>query len=804
MVIRFLLCWSFSWLLLSVQGQALRILDAEDGLGVAFASASAITQRWYAMSDLEGWVDLRGLSPSDSLVLSCLGYRTVRLSLHDLAALSYIVPLEQDTRALEEIVVAASRWRQHAGRQAAQVLQISSEEKALLNPQTAADLLAISGKVYVQKSQQGGGSPMIRGFAANRLLYAVDGVRLNTAIFRSGNLQNVINLDPFVQESVEVVLGPGSVMYGSDAIGGVMSFQSLAASLRKAGEANLTGKVLLRHATANQEKTGHLQLQFHGKRWASVSSVSHWDFGHLRQGKRGPDDYLKPFYVARINGRDSIVQQSQPLLQIPSAYSQLNVLQKIRFQASRYWDFTYAFHYSSTSTFGRYDRHNRLRNGLARYGQWDYGPQNWQMNVLQVAHKRKTLLQDEAILRIAQQKFEESRVSRDFNRSLLEQTAERVLAYSINLDVRKKLNSRQNLYYGMEAILNQVGSSGFALHIDDQSKSPSAARYPLSDWYSLAAFATTDWQISSKSLLQGGLRYSYFGLQTDFSNNALFFPFDFQESQLNQGGLTGSFGWVFRPSDTWIIKTNMGSAFRAPNVDDIGKIFDSEPGRVTVPNPNLRPEYAYHLDIGFAKLIGINLKVEIGGYYTYLNQALVRRNYQLNGLDSLVYQGQLSQIQAIQNAAQANVYGLNSSLEWHIASGLQFSTDLNWQAGREELDDGRSSPARHVAPFFGRARLQYVHKGIRCQLYTDFQASRSFLQLAEEERSKTEIYAKDADGNNYAPGWIALHLKTSYRISSKLEIQAGLENITDQRYRPYSSGISAAGRNGVLAVQLGF
>src|SRR5690606_22275722 len=94
-------------------------------------------------------------------------------------------------------------------------------------PQTAADMLAGSGEVFVQKSQLGGGSPMIRGFATNRLLYAVDGVRMNTAIFRAGNLQNVINLDPFATESVEVIFGPGSVMYGRDAIGGVMSFQTL-------------------------------------------------------------------------------------------------------------------------------------------------------------------------------------------------------------------------------------------------------------------------------------------------------------------------------------------------------------------------------------------------------------------------------------------------------------------------------------------------------------------------------------------------------------------------------------------------
>ena len=106
------------------------------------------------------------------------------------------------------------------------ITPIPKAEVEFQNPQTAADLLGISGKVYVQKSQQGGGSPMIRGFATNRLLYSVDGVRMNTAIFRGGNIQNVINLDPFAISSTEVLFGPASVIYGSDAIGGVMSFQN--------------------------------------------------------------------------------------------------------------------------------------------------------------------------------------------------------------------------------------------------------------------------------------------------------------------------------------------------------------------------------------------------------------------------------------------------------------------------------------------------------------------------------------------------------------------------------------------------
>ena len=131
----------------------------------------------------------------------------------------------QDTlrsSSLGELVVSASRWYRSGEEQPVKVSRLAFEQSNAYNPQTAADMLGLTGEVFVQKSQYGGGSPMIRGFSTNRLLYSVDGVRMNTAIFRAGNLQNVISLDPFAVSSTEVLFGPGSVSYGSDAIGGAM------------------------------------------------------------------------------------------------------------------------------------------------------------------------------------------------------------------------------------------------------------------------------------------------------------------------------------------------------------------------------------------------------------------------------------------------------------------------------------------------------------------------------------------------------------------------------------------------------
>src|SRR5690606_25512106 len=328
------------------------------------------------------------------------------------------------------------------------------------------------------------------------------------------------------------------------------------------------------------------------------------------------------------------------------------------------------------------------------------------------------------------------------------------------------------------------------------------ARYPQSKWQSLAAYVTDEFKVSDQFTLSAGLRYNHILLDAEFDTT--FYPFPFTEAKVDNGALTGSIGGVYRPDDSWVISANLGTAFRSPNVDDLGKVFDSEPGSVTVPNPDLKPEYAYNADLGIAKVFGDVVKVDVAGYYTHLKDALVRRDFQLNGLDSILYQGEMSQVQAIQNAAIAKVYGDQAGVEVKLPRGFGFSTDVNIQKGEEELDNGSTSPSRHAAPFFGVSRLNYKANRLQMEINLAYQAKRDFEDLPEEEKGKTEFYALDADGNAYAPDWYTLNFKALYKMTDNLDISGGIENLTDQRYRPYSSGISGAGRNFILSLTAHF
>ncbi len=795
------------WLLLGmysfVHSQNITIKDKETNLPIESVVISSADETIATQTDSKGEADVSKFKDLKQIIITRIGYEKEVVSYNQLQSASFQITLNPSYFTMEEVVISPNRWSQNSGEIPQKIAVISSKNVALQNPQTAADLLGTSGKVFIQKSQQGGGSPMIRGFATNRLLLSVDGVRMNNAIFRSGNIQNVISLDPFATETTEVLFGPGSVIYGSDAIGGVMSFQTLIPRFSTVEKKMVSGNGSLRYSSANNEKTGHFDANFGWKKWAAITSISSNDFGDLKMGNQGPKEYLRPFYVEQQNGVDVVVTNENPLVQKPTAYSQINLMQKVRFAPNENWDVQYGLHFSETSNYARYDRHIRYNNaGLPRYGEFYYGPQKWIMNNLSVTHKSDSKIYDELSIRMAHQFFEESRISRNINNPNREIRLEKVNAYSINTDFTKATSAKNKLFYGLEYVLNDVNSTGINENIAAQTSAVGPSRYPQAMWESYAVYLNNQYKFSEKAVLQAGLRYNQFLLDAAFDTT--FYPFPFTEANLNNGALTGSVGVVYRPTKQWVISSNIATAFRSPNVDDVGKVFDSEPGSVVIPNPDLKAEYAYNVDLNIAKLIGKHVKVDFSTYYTLLENAMVRRDFTLNGASQIVYDGELSQVQAIQNAAQAKVFGFQAGVEVKLPSGFGFSSDFNFQKGEEELDNGDTSPSRHAAPFFGITRVSYATSKLDFQLNLQYSDKKEFDDLPEEEKGKTEIYAVDSDGNPYSPSWYTLNFKALYKLSETLSISSGLENITDQRYRPYSSGIVAPGKNFSIALNAKF
>ena len=753
------------------------------------------------LTNLAGKADISKFSDTEVIIFNSATYLETYRRKREILNNNNIVLLHSSENLLEQVTLSVARFRLQKDEIPQKIVSITPSEIQLASPQTSADLLESTGQVYVQKSQLGGGSPMIRGFATNRLLLTVDGVRMNSAIFRSGNLQNVISVDPMLVENAEVILGPGSVVYGSDAIGGVLNFYTLKPKFSFTEGTSFSGNIYTRFATANNENTVHADLNIGRENWAFRTGITYSDFGSLKMGEHGPDDYLRPDYAVRENGIDIMRINEDPLVQKPTGYDQLNLLQKIKYMPAANWDINLGLIYSETSDYPRYDRLYRKRDGVLRSAEWYYGPQEWFLGNLNVNHRSDSEFYDKLQFTAAYQFFGESRNDRNFGDPILFTTEENVDAYSANLDFEKNFDESK-LFYGFEYVLNNIDSKGSFRNIETAETGETASRYPDgSQWQSMAIYSSYQWKLTEKLSLQSGIRYNHILVDASFDDR--FYDFPFEEANINTGALTGSLGFNWRMNDFVGWRLGFSTAFRAPNIDDVGKIFDSEPGSVVVPNPGLKPEYAYNGELGADFNFSENIRLGLTGYYTYLDNAMVRRDFDLDGVTEIDYQGEPSRVQAIQNAANAYVYGIEAGLEVDFSVALRLKSQFSYTQG-EENEGGEYVPLRHAAPMFGNTHLIWNKRRLKFDLFAEYNGQFDFEDLAPGEQDKPYLYALDENGNPYSPSWYTLNLTGQYELNSNWLATVSVENITDQRYRTYSSGIAAAGRNLILALSYTF
>nr|MCU0382786.1 TonB-dependent receptor [Cyclobacteriaceae bacterium] len=360
---------------------------------------------------------------------------------------------------------------------------------------------------------------------------------------------------------------------------------------------------------------------------------------------------------------------------------------------------------------------------------------------------------------------------------------------------------KTSLFYGAELVTNKVSSVANRVDIVTGEVSDVSTRYPNgSDWRSLAAYASVRHQLNSTVTLNASARYTHVYTYSVFDKT--FFPFPFDEAKLNNGAWNGSVGATFKMADDFKIYYNVSTGFRAPNVDDIGRVFDSQPGSVIVPNPKLKPETAYNFETGFAGKIHPNITVDAAFYYTILDNAIVRGDFLFNGEDSIDYDGTLSRVLALQNTNRVLVMGGQLGIKVDLLKGLSLQSNINIQRGEEkDFATGNVYSPTHVPPTFGSTQLSYQRKKWRGTVYVLYNGAVRFENLALTERADSHLYAKDDDGNPYVPNWHTWNAKFSYDISKNITCDIGLENIADVRYRPYSSGISAPGRNFIFALR---
>ncbi len=778
-----------------LHAQVLEIKDKENSEGLPSVLVFSENDQAIGATNHQGRIELK--QEYDSLIFKLYGYKTLSMAFSQ--AIREGVFLEAVNIDLEEVVVSSNKWSEEIKYVPQQIQRITSEEIKTRDPVTTADALSSTGQVFVQRSQLGGGSPMLRGFAANKILLSIDGVRMNNAIYRSGNLQNVIVMDANSLDNMEVIYGPGSVIYGSDALGGVISMKTRNPEFSLDSNSQVFGGGFARFSSANFEKTIGVDINYGKEKWASFTQFTLSDFEDLRSGAqfddRDPDFGRRDFYVQRYFFRDTIIRNEDPENQIPSGYRQLNLLQKFRFDLGKGLELDASLIFSTTNDIPRYDRLTQTENGRPVNAEWYYGPQEYLLGSIGLNLRAKKLY-DRARITLAYQRIIEERNDRRFQNDFLRNRRETVNVISLNKDFQKKLDRKNELNYGIEFIYNHVCSQAKATNILSGMAYSIPTRYPDAgnSYFSAAAYTNYILKMEKGVTLNSGLRLNYVGIRSKFEDTS-FYAFPYSEISLDNLALSGSVGikknWPSRSN----VYFNLGSGFRSPNLDDVAKVFDSEPGNVVVPNPDLKPEYLVSAEAGFNKNFSDALVLRANVFYSIWFDAIIRANYSINGQDSIIYDGTLSKVQAEQNLGRADLAGAFAKIEWFPIKQIKVWGSLTYTWGETESGE----PLRHVPPIFGNAGIELKRTSWLLRGDVNYSGGIKFSDLAPSEQAKPYIYSTEG-----ALSWVIMNLSLSKKIHKKAEVQGMVENLLDRHYRSYSSGISAPGRNFRLSARVYF
>ena len=781
---------SVLFLFFSLEAQQIRVINASDHSPIEHVAVFNSSKERAAITDTLGIINLSIFSPSDTIVFQHPSYITLRFSKQQLIG-QEILEMDRKNILIDEYVISASKYRESKLIIPYMVEVLEDEMLRESTGLTAAGILEGTGNIMVQRTQGGGGSPILRGFEANKILLVVDGVRLNNAIYRSGHLQNSITIDHTILERTEVIFGPTSIIYGSDALGGVIHYYTRDPVLSEDRQTNFNVQAYTQYATVRRGKTGHLDFSMGRQKWGSLTSITYKDLGDIRMGSRR-NPYLGDWgrvmhYVEQVNGLDSTVVNEDPELQKNTGYSQLDILQKFRYTPSRYMDWILNIQYSTSSDIDRLDKLNDYNGENLKYASYYYGPQNRLLLSLKNVLKRDNFFFTNITSIAAFQKIDEDRNSRKFRVDELLAQQEDVYVFSLNTDLLKAWETRHKLNYGLEFNHNTVASDAWYENMLSGQQQPAQTRYPGggSRTWSASAYASYKWILGTKVVLNGGARYSRSGLFSEFTSGIL--PFD--RIHIANGALTGSLGMIFTPSDNWQINTILSTGFRNPNVDDYGKVRAKDE-TITVPNEDLSPEYSYNAEIGLTRIVEGYIKIELVGHYSYLKDAIVRTGYQLNGEDSLIYDGDPYRITTNYNAGQAYIYGTSMRFTSNLNRNFTLKGTLNYTRGHNISDN---VPMGHIPPIFGRTSITYR----RSRFYLDIYVVYNGWKNAED----FSPYGEDNEGEamEYGfPSWWTANLKAGFHVGNHLDFMVAIENLVDQFYKPYASGVSAPGRNFIL------
>jgi len=642
---------------------------------------------------------------------------------------------------------------------------------------------------------------------------------MNNAIYRKGHLQNAITVAPNQLDKTEIVFGPSSVIYGSDALGGVIHYYTKTPKLSE--KTKVTSSFFNRYSSINNEITNNASVEIGNKKWASFTSISYSDFGDLKMGKNrshGFNNWGKVFQYSE-NSNDfyssSATVNSDENLQRNTAYNQTDLLQKFFIPLTDKTELKLNLQYSTSSDIPRFDRLDEKHEGTLKFAEWYYGPQERLLISPQLVINPGKSWLDKGTFTLAYQNIKESRIQRKLSSLERSYRNENVDIFSVNGDFMIPLSKNENraFTYGFEFLHNDVISDAFGKTLEvlgndiigTSDNFNVQTRYPDggSSYVSSAVYLGYREDVTAKSTLNTGVRFTRTNLKASWIDQSIIILPE-TNIKLDNSALTATLGYVYKPNKNIQLNTVISSGFRSPNIDDVGRVREKS-GNITVPNIHLKPEYAYSAEIGIQKYFN-DKKFRFGfnTYYTLLKHYIIRDDFSMYGNSSfdgqLLYDDEMGNIVANQNRGNAYIHGYTASYQGKLSEYFTTNGFITYTKGRTY---DSKEPLSSIPPLFGQFDINFTNKKFQLGTSFRFNSKKDIVDFNFTEgidnHDLTPIVNENAteDIDKYfgSPSWATLGFNSSYKFNKNWKLQGMISNVFDQHFREFASGISAPGRN---------
>ena len=614
-------------------------------------------------------------------------------------------------------------------------------------PEVLTDALREARDVAVQVTTPGQGSPFIRGLTGSGVLNLVDGVRLNNAIYRAAPTPYVVLVEPRLVNQIEVVRGPASVRYGSDAMGGVIQLHTQRPSF-EAQEWQTRSLFAAQFSSADLARGMRAQVE-----------IGNADLG-VRAGFSGLE-------TGNLEGGGSTGRQ------VPSAYTALAGDFALLWKAAPDRKISFDVQYYKQPKTPRYDE---MTTGFGQTqpsaSEFYYEPLERLFGHLRYEDDRSTPYFDSFRFDVALQRIRDDRQTRDYESVIQtrEQNTSELLGISASAD--KTFESGIRLNWGADAYLDWVSSHRQETNLTTDTTTSVPSRFPngsTMNSYGLHADVSVD--LHPALTLDGGVRYSFIDTQIAATGAS-------PPGRGKQNDVTGSIGLLLQFWTNTEVIASFRRGFRAPNVFDLGTLGPRPGNRYNEPTSDLEPEVIYTADLGF-RYLGETAQTEIFFYYSHYDdkiESISTGQFTPGGRD----------IVKNANTKEVRITGVEVFESVALSENGSLTFSFFWTWGEQSLRTGGFEPADRIPPLQGKIGFPWrLGERVRIEPYLRFAASQRRLSARDKRDPRINPQG--------TPSWATLNISGEYEWSDRVSLWGELRNLTNANYREHGSGIQAQG-----------